>query len=183
MINHNYKLIGKSLLLIILCIGLGLILLMSVFTLPTNLIEKNVIKSAETFEEEGVYPQISVFGITSLLDNWTDAIMLCNAAYSSTNISLIDRTISVYRINVEEAENPAQVLVSYYSESNNGNDIGNISISSYSRYWHGYLVLLKPLLLCFTYSQIRIMNTIMQGLLCVLLIFIMAYKKLKKIYF
>lgn len=40
----------------------------------------------------------------------------------------------------------------------------------YARYWHGYLVVLKPLLLLLDYADIRILNMIVQLLLLVWLI-------------
>ena len=54
-----------------------------------------------------------------------------------------------------------------------------LDTNGYSRYWHGYLVFLKPLLYFFTYHQIRIINYIVLGGLLVWLTILLfqAYGK------
>ena len=66
---------------IILCSAvIGVLLLATVYNLPIDPIEKNVIESAIIIEEEGVYPTVFDW-CTSALDNYTDSIMLTTAAY------------------------------------------------------------------------------------------------------
>lgn len=45
-----------------------------------------------------------------------------------------------------------------------------LTLTSYERYWHGYLVVLKPLLLVFNYGQIRILNGIVMAILVLLIL-------------
>ena len=50
-----------------------------------------------------------------------------------------------------------------------------MSTESYARYWHGYLVLLKPLLLLFSFGQLQYLNMCLQiGLLAALCFFLRA---------
>ena len=51
---------------------------------------------------------------------------------------------------------------------------------TYGRYWHGYLVILKPLLFIFNYYQIRWLNTII-GCSLISIIMIGFYKNLEAV--
>ena len=166
------KTLGKSILLVLSCTMVGLLLLIAVFAIPTDRMEEHVLASAAVFEEEGAYPEFNILGTHSTLDNWTDAIMLLQASYCN-DTGLLDRAISVYRPTIEW-ENPAQVLVSYYTQG------AQTQIISYPRYWHGYLVFLKPLLCVFSYDQIRILNAVFVAVLALLFIAVMYYKKMAR---
>lgn len=166
------KTLGKSILLVLSCTMVGLLLLIAVFAIPTDRMEEHVLASAAVFEEEGAYPEFNILGTHSTLDNWTDAIMLLQASYCN-DTGLLDRAISVYRPTIE-GENPAQVLVSYYTQG------AQTQIISYPRYWHGYLVFLKPLLCVFSYDQIRILNAVFVAVLALLFIAVMYYKKMAR---
>lgn len=65
---------------------------------------------------------------------------------------------------------PVDSLVKYASGETNGREV------TYARYWHGYLVVLKPLLLFFTPADIRLLNMTVQFLLCALVL-ILAYTR------
>lgn len=65
---------------------------------------------------------------------------------------------------------PVESLLQYRDGDRSGHEV------SYGRYWHGYLVFLKPLLLLFTFSDIRMMNAAIQLILaCAVLL--VAYRK------
>lgn len=166
------KLLGKSILLVISCTIVGLLLLIAVFAIPTDWMEEHVSSSAAIFEEEGAYPESNILGAHSTLDNWTDAIMLLEASHCN-DTGLLDRAIHVYRPTIE-GENPAQVLVSYYADG------AEAQIISYPRYWHGYLVFIKPLLSVFSYGQIRMLNAVFVAVLAMLFIAVLYYKKMAR---
>lgn len=149
---------------------IGLALLTAVYLLPVGRIEEHVRQSAETMQREGDYPVISAY-FTSRLDNYTDSLMLNEAAYK-TEESALQRALLVSRGSIEGL-NPNEALVDHYMKGK-----AYESREDYARYWHGYLVLLKPLLLFLNYDQIRIANGMVQLLLlAALCCFLLQRKK------
>ena len=65
---------------------------------------------------------------------------------------------------------PGDALLNYVNGARNG------EVISYGRYWHGYLIVLKPMLTLFTLSDIRVFNMILQWTLALVLMFL-AYRK------
>ncbi len=111
--------LGKELLIVLACIVAGFVALLLVFSIPTERIEKNVSASAPIFQEEGTYPRINVIGISSQLDNFTDALMLLHASYVEDETSILDRVINVYSPKIEEKD-PTEILVSFYTDKDSG---------------------------------------------------------------
>lgn len=150
---------------LIVAASLGTLLLWAVYCLPIDSIECHVRSSAITIREEGTYPRLYSW-CHSQLDNWTDSIMLLEAA-DDTEASALDKAMLAYRGSIED-KNDAETLVAHYVQ-----DVEFTRIKDYARYWHGYLVVLKPLLSFFNYSTIRIINGVIQLLaliwVCVLM--------------
>ena len=98
---------------------------------------------------------------TCTLDHHTDSIIPLNAVDSSDG-SVIDRAMEVPRgaieANYSEAGYtiPSDDLFAHYVD---GTDFDGTEI--YPRYWHGCLVLVKPLLEVLDYASIRVVNGIM----------------------
>lgn len=147
------SLIPKTALLVVLSSCIGLVLLMGAYCLPTAPIEQNMRESVATFEREGAYPHVNLLGANTQLDNWTDSTILLTAAYSGPE-GLVDRTINNYRYS-NNLPSPTDTLVSYYDR---GEAVDTVA---YGRYWHGYLVFLKPLLSVFNYDQLRLLNRVL----------------------
>lgn len=144
----------------VVMIGLFSSLLTIVNLIPKNWIEENVATSASFIQKEGLYRKILNFKLFQL-DNYTDVLMLnvavsgvaeepiksamlCNWSKSSNYMSLAEDTKNI-------AENQSKEL----------------KTESYGRYWHGYLVILKPLLIWFTYQEIRVINYVISGVLVI----------------
>lgn len=174
--------------LYVLGVFLAFALIVGAFALPTRNMQQNMKESAHTLLDEGVYPTFlddilvrmrpgNVLDLKTLLfnnritarDNFTDALMLAQASYDGTE-PLLERAMAVYRWSTED-ENPFGFLQSII----NGNDT-QIVRKQYDRYWHGYLVVLKPLLLIFDLSQIRIINLVVLTLLLGYCVFLMHQK-------
>lgn len=144
----------------------GLLLILS-YTLPSKTIEKNISKSIEIFKKEEKY-ESDIYGyIGTNLDNFTDAIMLQNASYTGDE-TIVDKAMNVYRY--QNDENPGDSLI----EQINNNNKEKVA---YSRYWHGYLIILKPLLTIFSYNDIRFINTIIQPLLIISVAYMLLKRK------
>lgn len=144
---------------------LGLLSLTAVYCINENSIFNNIQKSIALYEYEGVYPQWAKGKNFTKLDNWTDTIMLSMASFSSKH-PLEDALLSKYYR--KTSTNPTKSLIEM---TKNKEFKKSFNLVEYSRYWHGYLIFLKPMLSLFTVSEIRIMNFFIQFLLfvCVLL--------------
>lgn len=143
-----------------------------VYLLPVGRMEQNVKSSMAVFYTEGVYPQ-QVSGYKSTqLDNETDAIMLLNAIYDGGGRTALERAMRVERIAFSDTPASCNALIQYAWENRQPD-----SVAEYSRYWHGYLLWLKPLLLLLDYADIRMLHMMTQVLLLFLLIGTMAKRE------
>ena len=165
----NIKLILGLIFTFFIAVAIGTAAMILVFLIPTERIEEHVGESVEIFEKEGVYPTL-YRGITSTLDNHTDAWMLLNAM-DNREEGLLERAFHVYRVDYE-GENPVWVLIRYFSGEQTDSKI------EYMRYWHGYLVLLKPALYFITYDSIRKVNIILHSLLFIAIVILMVKRKI-----
>jgi len=156
------KIIFVPILLIALCL-LGYLLLVLVYCIPENLMDSKMQTSSCVFQQEGAYPRLTNHE-NSQLDNFTDSLMLLTASHSkSENVWKSAVYVSHY---VADNKNPCETMLYIYQE--NGSVVQD---SSYPRYWHGYLVFLKPLLVFCSYPTIRyIMMFLQLGLFMFLVI-------------
>lgn len=169
------KKITNICLILISGIILGFLLMILTYCLPTDAIKENVKESVYTFIKEGTYYRVVSGYESSQLDNYTDAIMLSNAFYDG-NEDIINKAIQVYRYTNNSEEYPTNQLVDFFMEQNM-----EWEKTSYSRYWHGYLVFLKPILLFFDYSDIRMINQVIQTLLIAFIIMLSIKRGLKQL--
>lgn len=170
----NIKKIMNLGLILIVGIILGFALIVLTYLLPTNRIKENVGESIYTFYKEKVYYAVVDKYQATQLDNYTDAIMLSNAIYDGSE-SAINKAVQVYRYVNNLGGNPAGQLVEFFGDK----EIEWDTIT-YSRYWHGYLAFLKPALLVFNYSDIRMINQIVQTLLLVWIIYLLVKRNFKE---
>ena len=156
----------------------GFVLITGVYLIPTGSIREHVKQSSSIIDEEGLMTYYLPWLGTTRRDNYTDCIMMSMAAYNGTG-SLVYRAMTSNYVYVTEEQ--------YYYEPGYllrmlGPTDDGVSVEvSYSRYWHGYLVLLKPLLLVFDYGAIRIVNGVFQIIMLGLIMLEMVHdKKAKK---
>lgn len=167
------KEIRKIMLALILGLAGATLLMLLINLLPTDGMKKHITESVKVMEREGDYHEVLPGVISSRLDNFTDSIMLVSSAHRE-DASLIERTMNIYRVRYE-GKTPSETLVSY------GNGEEGYSTGVYSRYWHGYQIVLKPLLMFFNYQEIRYLNICLQFIL-MFLIAVELVKKKKEIY-
>lgn len=130
---------------------IGYIALILVYMLPVSTMKAHVRDDIALFEKEGSYPQLVEGYKSTQLDNFTDIIMIMNAIYDGDE-SAIHKAIAVYRYNDEE-KNDISELTEYLNNDSRSEKW------SYTWYPHGYLIILKPLLLIMRYSDIRILSS------------------------
>jgi len=132
---------------------LGTLLLTVAFLLPVK--EEYVAESYRILEEEGWYPAVPV--LSKSMDTH----------FHSLFPGVLDNGTDALMI--ETAAEP---------DSKNPLDSA-MSMGGYSYYWHGYVAILRPLLLLFHYGDIRILNHILQ-LLLLLAVGGMIWKRKRK---
>lgn len=125
--------------------------LVAAFSLPSAPVRDSALRSIPLLQEEGVYPR--VFEIENFrLDNWTDATMLGVAVAATDGSALASAMLA----SQPAGNDPITALESFLAQE-------PVETPDYSRYWHGYQVLLRPALaLGLDYGQIRAVNAVAQ---------------------
>ena len=173
------------------------IMLFFVSLIPSEMLEEHVIESANILYENGPYYKVSEW--FDVYDNtWTDSVVV-NEIYSMDNKHPYESYMKV-RKNYKEGqtkeecfESLGEGITANYSIEDEKEYVdgtydsigeladflnGMIETSlTYGRYWHGYLLLYRPLFLFFNISQVRMFQLV---LLCGLFISL-AYLINKKI--
>ncbi|WP_363670284.1 glycosyltransferase [uncultured Parabacteroides sp.] len=121
---------------------------------------RNLSDSLQTVLSEGIYKRAFVNMMLFDLDNPTNEIMLSKAAYYDKD-HILQSALMNYSSSKED------ILSGNYVSSEN---------EMYGRYWHGYLLFLKPVLQVMNYTQIRYLSYLLIGLL-IIGISILIYKK------
>lgn len=159
-------------------IALGLTI--GAYKIPTDSMESHVLSSYKFFIETN--PNITPKVIGGKLDTHTDAIMLLTASYRNNDESIIKKSLLSQRYTIKDKE-PDEVIYTMGSKSEiNEFDRNILTTMSYARYWHGYVIILKPLLLVVGYDGLRIINGFILFLSIILLW--LQYRRLnEKLYF
>ncbi len=168
------KNILKTTLFFIFSLFAGLFLLFVVFLLPKQPMRNNLRYSKYAISQENGQSCEIIYGMPSTFDSlFTDCIMLLSAVNESGR-SIPQQVAGIYRPELDpELWRPAQALLNYLES-------GQVDLEvSYSRYWHGYLVLLKPLLLLLSFEEIKLLNLLVQGILLLYILFRMRDRGLK----
>lgn len=106
-------------------------------------------------------------------DTFTDSIMLMEAGAKIEGYSPAKRILlnPFYTANPNGNWEPEQSLASYTA-----NKTSELELFHYARYWHGYIVVLRPLLYFFSYEKIRLINFIILNLLALTSVYLLAKK-------
>ena len=168
------KSMGKAALVccvcLILSILLGILVMTCVYILPTGRMLTQADRSLPVFENEGTGFFWAPGEPGARLDGYTDAIMMQTAVYVRDE-SPLKAAMRCSRMEFSDGKlAPVESLTQYVYGNRSG------QVLDYARYWHGYLIFLKPLLLFFSLSDIRMMNGAFQLILaCAVLL--TAYRK------
>lgn len=153
------------------------LLLIAVFSIPTKSIRNNVVSSVDQMENEGLWFKPFDFYLYQI-DNMTDCLMFNIAvtaddadAVKSSMLSKVGRleTDSLRGYYLQMPEMTRAVALS--------GSAGVDYKENYSRYWHGYQVLVRPLLVFMDYNGIRILNYLCLSILLAVILFLL-YKRL-----
>ena len=173
-IKRVSKDILRYILIFIILIGIYVAILTLTSLIPSSMLEENAHSSSETLVQEGEKVTFNLKYKEENIFTFTDALMI-NTAYSVDSAHPIDSFMLARKNYI-----PGQTKEVYpdgqynlgankkYINQNNGDLYqtkelyglmhgDNIEDSyEYARYWHGYIAVLRPLLLLFDYSGIRI---------------------------
>ena len=149
------------------------VLLLAAYALPGERVRQNVYDSALTIQSEGLYPEYFGFKLFQM-DNYTDTLMLFEAA-SADELPPLQAMMTNTAYNVDNFETLADDLAWYiekdWSTGAQRTDAPALEPFSYARYWHGYLLWLRPLLLVTSYTGVRMVQYIaLFALLAVVLV-------------
>ena len=136
------------------------VLLLGACALPAQPVLEHVYDSAQTIQQEGLYPEYFGFKLFQM-DNYTDTIMLFEAAAMGEQDPLTAMmTATAY--NVDNFETMAGDLAVYCERtiplSTGAQKAVQLVPFSYARYWHGYLIWLRPLLLVTDITGVRVVQ-------------------------
>lgn len=164
-----------------LCIGiisviLGVLLLTLVFCIPVNTMISHVGASVDAIIQDA--SEISVGWLERYIfekkETFTDAIMVQNAIEKIDGKNPYEHAMWAYHLDLNDTTWTPEVSVKHLS--GNG-DTSVMFLHQYSRYWHGYLVYLKPLLLLFTWEQILWIGAGLQVILMLTVLAVSVWKK------
>ncbi len=156
-----------ALLLVPLGALLGVIFLVLIYLLPTDRVKDHVYGDVSYFLREEA--EIPASGFANYLWNhrelFTDAIMVQNATERIEGKNAFEHAMWVYHLDLrEDVPWAPEDTLQYLAE---GGDESVLHLLQYSRYWHGYLVWLKPLLEVFSWRTVLWIAGILQVLLMV----------------
>ncbi len=129
---------------------LGAALLVVAFLMPVN--QTNKTASYEIIQKEGWYPAIPI--VSASLDTYFHS-NLPGVLDGSTDSIMLHTALETQEQNVLRAA---------------------MDMNDYDYYWHGYVSVLRPLLMLFDYGEIRTLNGFLQMLL-ILLLFLQVYRR------
>ena len=133
------------------------VLLLAAYALPGDRVRDHVYESAQTIAGEGLYPEYFGFKLFQM-DNYTDTIMLTEAA-AADEAPPLRAMMTNTAYNVDNFETLADDLQWYiekdWATGAQRTDAPELEPFSYARYWHGYLIWLRPLLLVTTITGVR----------------------------
>lgn len=157
--------------LYVILLAIGFSLMCLTYSLPVKMMQKNLADSVSYFRisEQINNNQRIMEKSDGHLDDFTDALMLIEAAHKSEHSVPVAAMLNE-RPSVKD-KNPFETLVAIYGDGNN-----DFNIISYGRYWHGYEIFLKPLLLLATYGEIRRTMMLLQVALVIVFVVILARK-------
>lgn len=181
------KNILKYILVYISLILIFIITLLISCSFPTKMIHSNISQSADTLIQEGNRKIVYIPYRREKLqfDNYTDALMI-NTSYSIDSKSplkssllarknyLPEKTKTIEQDNVGELKSSSKYQ--YHNEVGELKDLVNNDVEEsfeYARYWHGYLVFLRPLMLFLNLDTIRVILTIILFVLFIMLFYLL----------
>lgn len=140
----------------------AVLLLVLSYCIPTERMAKNVAASEATLQQQDDEASLAITGFFNYYDTGTNIIILHEIIYPNTGNPIRDALL------VPAADyyvgNLAQWIGKLMDNANN-RIYGINDYQEYARYWHGYLIFLKPLFYFLDLDQVYFINTVILVLL------------------
>jgi hypothetical protein len=157
----------KEIIIIVVCAFLGVAALAVTYLIPQSKMIEHTKESSIIVYNEGRHPHIWETIDETVLDGTTDGLML-NISYTKTDSALRDILLGTWtKIDGNKAMHSLYELLEM--DNHDGYEI-----KTYGRYWHGYQIILKPLLCLFSYADIRQINMAVQLALVILFVYLLT---------
>jgi hypothetical protein len=154
--------IVRTAVLFLVLLVLFAVSLTAVYALPQAAILVNLGRSAAQLQREGLYPRPMLDARSYTIDNFTDAIML-DTAVDTSGRGPFFAAMATPHGGSDAPDGPISAL----AEAATGRRSNPLQ---YAYYWHGYMVVLRPLLLAFDLGRIRYLNLVALGVLTMLVL-------------
>lgn len=174
--NNPIKTIGKMLGMVLGASVIGLFLMWLVYMLPVEPMVKNMIGSYETIRKQDTWDDdyLATLEWAEILDTGTNIIMYHEVIYPNTEHAFVDSLLAPGGNTWNDMIGDWTAGLMDFAENREYTEKNTVT---YARYWHGYLVLLKPLFSFMTLEGIYVINTIVLAGLCLAVLYFM-YKRL-----
>lgn len=159
----------RTLFILLIGVGVGFLALCMVYMLPVERMYENAQVSKDIISDIGTTYAIHEIRSTEL-DTYTDSIMV-STAICPKEASVFEKVVYNYHVGYYRGYLEQENLERYLSGE------PGYDYASYSHYWNGYLLFLKPLLYFFEYNDILMFNFILQTMLIVWVVIGMVKKK------
>lgn len=175
MVIEMKKRIRNSFIILVGSAIIGILLLLVVFLLPVN--------SAREHVKESIYPMIDVkdddmpdpkrMQVREWKENFTDSLMVQNALERVEGKSVIEHAMYIYHYDLGDDTTwmTEDSLSRFVKQGTDG-----LYLREYSKYWHGYLVWLKPLLMCMSWETLEVFWAIVQ-ILFLIFVVVLSFRK------
>lgn len=171
----NLRIVKMCIFHMIIAIVGGTLLLIAVYELPIEAIRENERESLVILNEEGRAGYYNMWAPEmhgTHLDMFTDPVMINEAATFRTGSAIHDAML------IPAFSGEAASMTDLLRSNLETDDPNSISYSD--RYWHGYLIVLKPLLSVFSFAEIRILNMSIQLLLVCMCVVLFVKRGIEK---
>ena len=155
-----FSYILPSIIIVLIAIAFGFFLLTISYLIPTERMVQHLLASSDILQREGNYYTWS--GEPTMTDGFTDSIMLGHAVYNGGAPLLHRVLLNPERQTAEAGNSRIETILSALEPD------AKTFETNYARYWHGYLIFLKPMLFFFDYSGIRIWLMLIQAFLLII---------------
>lgn len=163
--KKSLSIIKQYIFTLLIAAVVGYFLLCIVYLVPQDKMWANATKSSTIFQREGIGGEMIADHEDSRLENLDDSIFIMTA--------IQEKNQHFYEEAVLNEHYGSEGLQSYEVLAQlNGL---NLVSKSYERYWHGYLIFLKPLLMFFDFASIRYIMMGIQLSLCMLIAMVIGH--------
>lgn len=179
MIKKNSILVVLKMILILIASAIiGAVLMWLVYLLPVEPMVENMINSYETIRAQDTWDDDYLASLEwgEILDNGTNIIMYHEVIYPNTGNAFEDSLLAPGGDVWYDMVGDWTAGLMDFAENREYTEDNTVT---YARYWHGYLIFLKPLFSLMDLDGIYLINTIAQFILGIAVLYLF-YKRLGK---